>query len=115
MNKPSSQIFLFNAWVDNTNYLLNKDLLKMKAVRFCRDVGLTIVSTDEFVFPKTSGITMTFIIAESSLSIHTWPEMNYIRIVLDSCKALEPLEVSESLRRNFEIPAERSDLKVILW
>lgn len=48
------------------------------------DVGLTIISSQKHQF-EPYGITMLFLLAESHLSIHTWPENNCFSMDVHSC------------------------------
>ena len=52
---------------------------------------------------KPQGITGFILLAESHISIHTWPEMNYIAIDIFSCGIhTEPLKGLDYLKKVFQ-------------
>jgi len=53
--------------------------------------------------PEDWGISGFVLIAESHISIHTFPEKRYINIDIFSCKEFDPERVSRDLQARFEI------------
>lgn len=66
--------------------LNDADRLRQMLREIARVVGLHIVRECEHQF-RPFGITMTYILSESHLSIHTWPERNTCAIDLYSCRS----------------------------
>jgi S-adenosylmethionine decarboxylase len=58
--------------------------------------GGHVLDTSHVVFPN-GAITLVLILAESHLSIHTWPEENLIAIDLFSCGAIDGQAVLDEL------------------
>src|ERR1700758_3995829 len=58
--------------------------------------GGHVLDTSHVVFPN-GAITLVLILAESHLSIHTWPEENLIAIDLFSCGAIDGQKVLDEL------------------
>jgi S-adenosylmethionine decarboxylase len=58
--------------------------------------GGHVLDTSHVVFPN-GAITLVLILAESHLSIHTWPEENLIAIDLFSCGAIDGQTVLDKL------------------
>src|ERR1700722_4666218 len=58
--------------------------------------GGHVLDTPHVVFPN-GAITLVLILAESHLSIHTWPEENLIAIDLFSCGAIDGRAVLDEL------------------
>jgi S-adenosylmethionine decarboxylase len=57
-----------------------------------------VLDTSHVIFPN-GAITLVLILAESHLSVHTWPEENLIAIDLFSCGAIDgPAVISELTR-----------------
>jgi S-adenosylmethionine decarboxylase len=54
------------------------------------------------IFPN-GAITLVLILAESHLSIHTWPEENLIAIDLFSCGAIDGQAVISALTRSLRL------------
>lgn len=53
--------------------------------------------------PKDWGLSGFVLIAESHISIHTFPEYSYVNIDVFSCKDFEPEKVIEDLKNYFEL------------
>lgn len=62
-------------------------------------VGATVIGETFHAFDP-HGVSGTVVIAESHLSIHTWPENGYVAVDIYTCGGLDP-------RRGFELLAER--------
>jgi S-adenosylmethionine decarboxylase len=63
-----------------------------------------VLDTSSVIFPN-GAITLVFILAESHLSIHTWPEENLIAIDLFSCGAIDGEAVISGLTRSLQLEA----------
>jgi len=64
------------------------DVLSHLAAGAVRAGGGHVLNTSHVIFPN-GAITLVLILAESHLSIHTWPEENLIAIDLFSCGAID--------------------------
>ena len=53
------------------------DSFHRKAAQLIQDSGMTLLGHSCHVFSNTQGITCVFLLSESHLSIHTWPEHGY--------------------------------------
>lgn len=62
-------------------------------------VGATVIGETFHAF-EPHGVSGTVVIAESHLSIHTWPENGYVAVDIYTCGGLDP-------RRGFTLLAER--------
>ncbi len=61
-----------------------------------------VLDTSNVVFPN-GAITLVLILAESHLSIHTWPEEHLVAIDLFSCGAIDGEAVIEALTRDLRL------------
>src|SRR5580692_2571911 len=61
-----------------------------------------VLDTSHVIFPN-GAITLVLILAESHLSIHTWPEENLIAIDLFSCGAIDGQAVISALTRSLRL------------
>ena len=72
-------------------YGCNKELLKdemylLKIVKEAADIaGALVVSTFYYKFGVNGGISVVAIVAESHISIHTWPEHEYATVDVYTC------------------------------
>jgi S-adenosylmethionine decarboxylase len=64
--------------------------------------GGHVLDASHVVFPN-GAITLVLILAESHLSIHTWPEENLVAIDLFSCGAIDGRRVIDELSRRLEL------------
>jgi S-adenosylmethionine decarboxylase len=65
-----------------------------------------VLDVGHVVFPN-GAITLVLILAESHLSIHTWPEENLIAIDLFSCGAIDGQRVIDELVGGLRLTAAR--------
>jgi S-adenosylmethionine decarboxylase len=63
-----------------------------------------VLETSHVIFPN-GAITLVLILAESHLSIHTWPEEDLIAIDLFSCGAIDGEAVISGLARSLRLDA----------
>lgn len=66
------------------------------AVASVRAGGGHVLDTSHVIFPN-GAVTLVLILAESHLSIHTWPEESLIAIDLFSCGAIDGQRVLDEL------------------
>ncbi len=60
---------------ENKDILFDKSLLKKEVEKLIINSGLTVIGNKFHKF-KNAGVTGIFLLAESHLSVHTWPEKN---------------------------------------
>lgn len=82
------------------------ELLKFeKSVRtfmdaVAKEVNLTVLSRSFKQF-KPYGVTGVYLLSESHLSIHTWPEHGYAAMDLFSCKDFDPSLIKKLIEVHF--------------
>ena len=64
--------------------------------------GATILHSHFHHFTPNGGVSGVVVLAESHISIHTWPERNFAAIDIFMCGACNPHESIPTLRRAFE-------------
>lgn len=69
--------------------------------------GATVLEIKLHSFGEDAGITGVAILAESHISIHTWPEINYIALDVFVCGTCDPHQALAVLREVFEPQRER--------
>ena len=69
--------------------------------RVCSEVGLSIVSTSSHQFTPI-GATVLYLLTESHLSIHTWPETKMVAIDVFCCIENRTIAQAEHIVRNAE-------------
>ncbi len=74
------------AGCDATDVLCDEQLLKEIMDKLCEAIGIRVISNTSKCFGPGAGITSVNVLATSSLSVHTWPELDTACIDLFSCK-----------------------------
>ncbi len=73
-----------------------------RAKRALDELKLKIVSNSFYKFDPV-GITITYVLATSHCSIHTWPEINYIHVDLLTCTdTIDKIQVKKAMEKNFQ-------------
>ena len=70
-----------------------------KAAEAC---GATVLKIVLHSFGEGAGITGVAVLAESHISIHTWPEINYIALDVFMCGSCDPHRSVPTLREFFQ-------------
>ena len=83
----------------DTNILNDMDIVRDAMLAAADVVGATVMGESFHKFTP-QGVSGTVVIAESHLSIHTWPECGYTAMDIFTCGGLDP-------RPGFELVAER--------
>jgi S-adenosylmethionine decarboxylase len=65
--------------------LTDAQLLEKTCVTLVREAGLADVGRLFYAFPDGGGVTGTVVLAESHLSLHTWPEHGYVSLDVFVC------------------------------
>jgi len=71
--------------IQNTSLLNNKSALEEICRTICKNNNLTILQEVNHLFTP-QGCTFLFLLSESHLSLHTFPERNYIAFDLYTCR-----------------------------
>jgi S-adenosylmethionine decarboxylase len=92
-------------------FLDQKDSIRDALVSAAREAGATVVET---VFHRFSpqGVSGVVVIAESHVTVHTWPEQGYAALDVFTCGKTEIIEKIKD-RLVFSFSAKRSNAKLI--
>ena len=83
--------------------LSNCEFLRETLLEACRRAGATILGNSFHVFSPYDGVSGVIIIAESHLSIHTWPEYCYAAVDIFACgDSLHPERAVEFMVRELK-------------
>ena len=75
-----------------------EEAIRELLLKIVEKIGATLLSIKIEKF-SPMGITGVAIIAESHISIHTWPEHRYVAVDIFTCGSLDPLPALAVLRR----------------
>ena len=89
-------LYAIDARVGPDSPVTDVSVLRGLATAAVHTGGGHVLDTSHVTFPN-GAITLVLILAESHLSIHTWPEENLIAIDLFSCGAIDGQAVMDEL------------------
>ncbi|ESQ82421.1 hypothetical protein AEAC466_17525 [Asticcacaulis sp. AC466] len=97
---PPGQHLLIDFW--DARHLTDQARIECALRDAAEACGATILKLILHGFGEGAGITGVAILAESHISIHTWPELNYAALDVFMCGACDPQKALPSLRAHFE-------------
>lgn len=81
----------------------NPGRLIKEAEALLTKLGIGIIKSDYHLF-KPQGVTLLYILSESHLAIHTWPEYNYLHLDIVTCtKTLTAKEIEAAIRNVYNV------------
>ena len=66
------------------------------------DAQATLLAFHHHIFTPDGGVTAVAVLAESHISVHTWPEVRYAALDIFMCGACDPYKAIPIIRRAFE-------------
>ncbi len=103
---------------ENSDMLKNKEELENIISGIVKESGLTVVGTFFHQFGEGNGVTGVVVLAESHVSIHTWPEReNFVNMDVFVCNVTQDntgkaKEVYEKIKESLK-PAKEETREVI--
>ena len=73
--------------------------------------GATILDVNSHSFGENQGVTAVVLLAESHITIHTWPEINFAALDVFMCGSCDSKKAVDMLKDIFK--PERSNIKEI--
>jgi S-adenosylmethionine decarboxylase len=86
----------------DAEYLDDVGVIELALRRAIKAAGATLLHLHLHAFAPSGGVSGVAVLAESHLSIHTWPERGYAAIDVFMCGAAEPHRVVPILRYAFK-------------
>ena len=83
---------LYDVWVEDTRLLETVDLWQTLLLSAARDAGATVLKAHFQQFTPI-GITGFLLLAESHISVHTWPEEGLATIDIFTCGAMDTASI----------------------
>jgi S-adenosylmethionine decarboxylase len=75
------RLYTMDAWVSDPGVLTNEPLLRLALHAGARAGGVVVLGEEFYVFPN-GAVTGVLVLAQSHLSIHTWPELGLANVDL---------------------------------
>lgn len=92
---------LYDAWTERTECLCGVPAWRALLVQAATAAGATVVGTQFKAF-EGGGLTGVVLLAESHLSVHTWPEEGFVALDCFTCGHMDPHLIVERVRRYLE-------------
>ena len=102
--KPGSHL-LIDFW--NADYLQDEAIIAKALHDAAIACGATVLDIKLHSFGEGAGITGVAILAESHISIHTWPEIDYVALDVFVCGTCDPHKALAILRTAFKPKKEK--------
>lgn len=83
------------------DHLDDAAMIEMTFRRAIKEAGATLLHMHFHEFSENGGISGVAVLAESHISIHTWPERGYAAVDVFMCGAAEPHKVVPILKHAF--------------
>ncbi|MEM9740443.1 MAG: adenosylmethionine decarboxylase [Pseudomonadota bacterium] len=64
--------------------------------------GATVLSSDFHIFTPNNGVSGVIVLAESHISIHTWPERGFAAVDVFMCGNAQPMKTIDCLKQAFQ-------------
>jgi S-adenosylmethionine/arginine decarboxylase-like enzyme len=88
-NKIDKNFPFYNHWEIETTVLspqiIDEKYIDSLVATIIHDLKLNVVSTSKHIFPGVGGLTKVYILSQSHLVVHTWPEASSIHFDLMTC------------------------------
>lgn len=97
----------------DADFLVNADRLRKHCLKLVEDAGLTSVGDFFHQFDGGGGVTGMVVLAESHMSVHTWPEKRYVTVDVYVCSYTQDnrpraRELYQALLDSFQPKTENS-------
>jgi len=75
--------------------------IETSLIRAAEEAGATVLSSDFHIFTPNNGVSGVIVLAESHISIHTWPERGFAAVDVFMCGEAQPMKTIPALKRAF--------------
>lgn len=83
-------------------HLDDPKLIENALLQGARDAGATVLHSHFHHFSPYSGVSGVVVLAESHISIHTWPEKSYAAIDIFMCGDCDPHDALPAIKNAFQ-------------
>ena len=83
-------------------HLDNEELIQKALKEAAEEAGATLLHVHTHKFEEGGGISGVAVLAESHISVHTWPEREFAAFDIFMCGCANPLDGIDALKRAFE-------------
>jgi S-adenosylmethionine decarboxylase len=91
MSQSLGRHVILDIWVKDGKFLEDTKEVRERIEDVISD-KVEIVSFSHHDFGPTAGVTALWLLKESHVSVHSWPELNFVAIDCFTCGTVNPLE-----------------------
>ena len=104
---------LIDGYGGENETLADPEFLRRFLDSYPSSIGMTKISDPSVMYyeaprPEDSGVSGFVIIAESHISVHTFPQRSYINIDIFSCKSFDSQRALEDVKSHFRLHRAKS-------
>jgi len=75
--------------------------IEQSLISAAESAGATVLSSDFHIFTPNNGVSGVIVLAESHISIHTWPERDFAALDVFMCGDAKPMDTIPVLKQAF--------------
>lgn len=109
MVKPGGKHLIIDYWGVEASKLINVEQIDSVFRQSAIHAGATVLSSHFHSFGDGCGVTGVLILAESHISIHSWPENNYCAIDIFMCGDSKPNDALTILNKYFNATYSKTE------
>lgn len=96
----AGQHFIVDFW--GQNFLTDAKVIEQSLLDAANIAGATVLHIHLHKFSNAGGVTGVALLAESHISVHTWPENNFAAFDIFMCGEAKPEKAVDLLRKVFQ-------------
>lgn len=99
---PGGEHLILELWSNGSDVLRDADKISMICENAAKEAGATVITSHFHHFGDGHGVSGVVVLAESHISIHTWPETGYSAIDVFMCGNSKPIKTLEIFKKEFD-------------
>lgn len=99
---PGGEHLILELWSNNTKILKSAEIMQHVCNIAAEVAGATVITSHFHHFGEEHGVSGVVVLAESHISIHTWPETGYAAIDVFTCGNCEPIKTLDVFENHLE-------------
>ncbi len=85
----------------DASHLDDPEHIETSLIEAARAAGATVLSSDFHIFTPNNGVSGVIVLAESHISIHTWPERSFAAVDVFMCGDAQPMKTIDIMKTAF--------------
>ena len=107
---PGGEHLILELWSSGSGVLTSTGKIKQICEDAAKEAGATVITSHFHHFGDGHGVSGVVVLAESHISIHTWPETGYSAIDVFMCGNSKPIKTLDIFKKEFNARDARYQL-----